>query len=259
MQKRIIFSAAAALMIGVSASAYAQTTPENCQAMFEKADVSKDGSLQQQEAQIFIDAMNKTEVKPKDASAVTKDEFMAACQKDAFASIDPAMIGAQQSTATAEQPASDQAASGTTSTDQSTTGTATTTTTDQAAATTTTTDQSAAPATTTDQTASTTTTTETAAPAEPSSEQALAVPDALMASNLIGANIYSSNNENIAEIKDVVISPEGRATHLIVDVGDNDVAVGLKELQIAATEDGLKVVINGSQADLAKFPVVNKQ
>lgn len=239
MQKRIIFSAAAALMIGVSASAYAQTTPENCQAMFEKADVSKDGSLQQQEAQVFIDAMNKAEVKPKDASAVTKDEFMAACQKDAFASIDPAMIGAQQSTATAEQPASDQAASGTTSTDQSATGTATTT--------------------TTDQTASTTTTTETAAPAEPSSEQALAVPDALMASNLIGANIYSSNNENIAEIKDVVISPEGQATHLIVDVGDNDVAVGLKELQIAATEDGLKVVINGSQADLAKFPVVNKQ
>jgi hypothetical protein len=245
MQKRIIFTAAAALMIGVSASAHAQTTPENCQAMFEKADVNKDGSLQQQESQVFIDAMNKAEVKPQDASAVTKDEFMAACQKDAFANIDPAMIGTQQSTATAEQPA-------------------TTTTTDQAAtteqpATTTTTEQPATTATT-DQTASTTTTTtETAAPAAPATEQALAVPDALMASNLIGANIYSNNNENIAEIKDVVISPEGQATHVIVDAGDNDVAIGLKELQIAATEDGLKVVINGSQADLAKFPVVNKQ
>jgi len=245
MQKRIIFTAAAALMIGVSASAHAQTTPENCQAMFEKADVNKDGSLQQQESQVFIDAMNKAEVKPQDASAVTKDEFMAACQKDAFANIDPAMIGTQQSTATAEQPA-------------------TTTTTDQAAtteqpATTTTTEQPATTATT-DQTASTTTTTtDSAAPAAPATEQALAVPDALMASNLIGANIYSNNNENIAEIKDVVISPEGQATHVIVDAGDNDVAIGLKELQIAATEDGLKVVINGSQADLAKFPVVNKQ
>ncbi len=249
MQKRIIFGAAAALMIGISASAYAQTTPENCQAMFEKADVNKDGSLQQQEGQIFIDAMNKAEVKPKDASAVTKDEFMAACQKDAFANIDPAMIGTQQSTATAEQPASDQAASGTATTDQAATDTPTTTTTDQPAATT----------TTTDQTATTTTTTDTAAPAAPSSEQALAVPDALMASNLIGANIYSSNNENIAEIKDVVISPEGQATHVIVDAGDNDVAIELKQLQIAATEDGLKVVINGSQADLAKFPVVGQQ
>ena len=81
----------------------------------------------------------------------------------------------------------------------------------------------------------------------------------MMASNLIGANIYSNNNENIAKIKDVVISPEGQATHVIVDAGDNDVAVDLKELQIAATEDGLKVLINGSQTDLAKFPVVNKQ
>src|SRR5687767_3214054 len=179
MQKRMIFGAAAALMLGVSVPAYAQTTPENCQAMFQKADVNKDGALQQQEAQIFIDAMNKAEVKPQDASAVTQDEFMAACQKDAFASIDPATIGAQSTTATAEQPAADPAASGEASTDQSATGTTTTT-------------------TTTDQTASTTATTDPAAPAEESTEQALAVPDALMASNLIGANIYSANNENIA-------------------------------------------------------------
>jgi sporulation protein YlmC with PRC-barrel domain len=226
-------------MIGVSASAYAQTTPENCQAMFQKADVNKDGALQQQEAQIFIDAMNKAEVKPQDAAAVSQDEFMAACQKDAFANIDPALIGADQSTtATAEQPASDPAASGEASTDQS--GTTTTT-------------------TTTDQTASTTTT-DPAAPAAEPTEQALAVPDALLASNLIGANIYSANNENIAEIKDVVLAPEGgQATHVIVDAGDNDVAIELKQLKFAATEDGLKIVIDGSQADLAKFPVVNKQ
>ena len=239
MQTRIIFGVAAALMIGVSASAYAQTTPENCQAMFQKADVNKDGALQQQEAQIFVDAMNKAEVKPQDASAVTQDEFMAACQKDAFANIDPAMIGTQQSTATAEQPA-DPAASGEATTDQSATDTTATT-------------------TTTDQTASTTTT-DTAAPAAPAAEEALAVPDALMASNLIGANIYSNNNENIAEIKDVVLSQEGgQATHVIVDAGDNDVAIELSQLKIAATEDGLKIVIDGSQADLAKFPVVNKQ
>ena len=241
MHKQIIFGAAAALMIGVSASAYAQTTPENCQAMFQKADVNKDGALQQQEAQIFIDAMNKAEVKPQDAAAVSQDEFMAACQKDAFANIDPALIGADQSTtATAEQPASDPAASGEASTDQSATGTTTTT-------------------TTTDQTASTTTT-DPAAPAAEPTEQALAVPDALLASNLIGANIYSANNENIAEIKDVVLAPEGgQATHVIVDAGDNDVAIELKQLKFAATEDGLKIVIDGSQADLAKFPVVNKQ
>jgi sporulation protein YlmC with PRC-barrel domain len=250
MYKSIVISAAAALMMGVSATAYAQTSPENCQDLFQRADVNKDGSLQSDEAKMFLDAMNQAQLQPQDASMVTQQEFMAACEKNAFANIDPATIG--QATAQGEQPATttDPAASGTAATtDPAATGTATTT--DPAATGT---------ATTTDPAATgTTATTDPAAPAEqPAQEQALAVPDSLMASNLIGANIYSSNNENIAEIKDVVLSqPDGQATHLIVDAGDNDVAIDLKQLKIAATEDGLKIVLDGTQADLASFPVVN--
>jgi hypothetical protein len=252
MHKSIVISAAAALMLGVSATAFAQTSPEKCQDMFQRADISKDGSLQAEEAKVFLDAMNQAQVAPKDANLVTQDEFMAACQKDAFASIDPATIGGgTQSAATTEQPASDQNAAGTTTTtDPAATGTATTTTTDPAA-TTTTTDPAA--------TGTTASTDPAAAPAEPAQEQALAVPDSIMVSNLMGANIYSSNNENIAEIKDVIFTPEGQPTHVIVDAGDNDVAVDIKQLKIAATEDGLKIAIDGTQADLAQFPAVNKQ
>src|SRR5688500_18687991 len=104
MNKLIIASAAAVLMLGTSASAFAASAAD-CQAMFQKADVNKDGSLQAEEAKIFLDAMTKAQVQPKDAALVTQDEFSTACQKDAFASIDPNMIGTAQSTATTEQPA----------------------------------------------------------------------------------------------------------------------------------------------------------
>ena len=105
MNRFIVASAAAALMIGTSGIATA-ATPADCQALFQKADMSKDGSLQAEEAKIFLDAMNKAEVKPADAAMVKQDEFMAACEKDAFASIDPATIGSAQTTAAqAEQPA----------------------------------------------------------------------------------------------------------------------------------------------------------
>lgn len=239
MYKSIIISAAAALMMGVSATAYAQTSPENCQDLFQRADVNKDGSLQADEAKLFLDAMNQAQIQPQDANMVTQQEFMSACEKNAFANIDPATIGAGQA-AQGEQPATttDPAATGTS--DPAATGTTTTTTTDPAAT-------------------GTTAATDPAAPAEqPAQEQALAVPDSLMASNLIGANIYSANNENIAEIKDVVLSEaDGQATHVIVDAGENDVAVDLKQLKIAATESGLKIVFDGG--DLASFPVVNRQ
>src|SRR5215213_585944 len=164
MNKLIIASAAAALMLGVSAPAFAQATPADCDNLFQRADVNKDGSLQADEAKVFIDAMNKAQVKPQDASMIKKDEFLAACQKNAFADIKPETIGAASTTgaATTDQSASTTTTTeqpATTTTDQTQTGTAATTeqpaTTDHSASTTTTTEQPA----TTDQSASTTTTT----------------------------------------------------------------------------------------------------
>ena len=230
MNKLILTSAAAALMIGTTGIATA-ATPADCQTLFQKADINKDGSLQSEEAKVFLDAMDKAQVKPADAAMVKQDEFMAACQKDAFASIDPASIGSSQTAAaTTEQPA--------TTTEPAATGEQTTTVT---------TDQSQQPATTDQSTTATT-------------EQALAVPEGFMASDIMGATVYSASDENLGEIKDVILASEGgKATHAIIDAGDKNVAVELSQLKIAATDSGLKVMLNASKADLDSLPAVGSK
>jgi len=215
MNKLIIASAAAALMVGISGSAFAAMSAADCQSLFERADISKDGSLQADEAKVFLDAMNQAQVKPKDVSMVTKDEFTMACEKDAFANIDPATIGtAASTTATTEQPAA--------TTEQSTTAT-------------------------------------TEQPAATSGEQALAVPEAIMASDFIGSTVYSGSNENIGEVKDVVLPESGGQAQVIIDVGEKDVAVELSQLKIAATTDGLKVALDATKADLEGLPEFKQQ
>jgi PRC-barrel domain protein len=254
MNKLIIASAAAALMLGASVSAYAQATPADCQNLFQKADVNKDGSLQADEAKVFIDALNKAQFKLQDASVVSQDEFMQACQKDVFASIDPNSIGvaasgtaSTESTTTTEQPAS-----GTTTTDQAATGTATT---DQSQ-TTQTTDQAASG----EQTASTTTTDQTQTQTG-QQEQALAAPSGFLASNLIGSTVYSQDNQSIGDINDIILSAQGQPSQVIVGVGgflgigEKDVVLDMSKLQIAATDDGkVKIVTQTSQDELRTMP-----
>jgi hypothetical protein len=277
MSRLIIASAAAALMLGVSAPAFAQATPADCQNLFQRADVNMDGSLQAEEAKVFLDAMNKAEVKPQDASMVKQEEFMAACQKNAFVNIDPATIGtaAATGTATTEQ----QAQTGTTtttteqpaqSTDQAQTGTETTTTeqpaqsTEQAqtGTTTTTTEQ---PAQSTDQAATQPTTTEQTTTAQPA-EQALAAPEGLLASNLIGATIYAPDNQSIGDINDIILSQQGQPSQVIVGVGgflgigEKDVVLDMAKLQIAATDDGnVKIVVQTTPEELKALPAFQRQ
>jgi hypothetical protein len=257
MNKLIIASAAAALMVGISGSAFAAMSAADCQSLFERADISKDGSLQADEAKVFLDAMNQAQVKPKDASMVTKDEFTMACEKDAFASIDPATIGTaasttatteQSTTATTEQPAATAEQSTTATTDQpaATTEQSTTATTDQ-------------PAATTEQTASTTEPTTTEQAAEQPAEQALAAPEGVMVSSFIGATVYSGSDENLGEVKDVLLPDSSGQAQAIIDAGDKDVAVDLAQLKIAATSDGLKVLLNATKADLESLPEFKKQ
>ena len=292
MNKLIIASAAAALMLGVSAPAFAQATPADCDNLFQRADVNKDGSLQADEAKVFIDAMNKAQVKPQDASMVKKDEFVAACQKNAFVDIKPETIGAASTTgaATTDQSASTTTTTeqpATTTTDQTQTGTAATTeqpaTTDQSASTTTTTEQPA----TTDQSASTTTTTEqpattdqsqtttTTAETQPATtdqsstqttEQALAAPEGFLASNVIGATVYSQDDQSIGDINDIILSPEGQPSQVIVGVGgflgmgEKDVVLDMSKLKMAAMENGsLKIIVQTTPEELKNMPAFKKQ
>lgn len=263
MNKLIIASAAAALMMGVSASAFAQATQQDCQTLFQKADVNKDGSLQAEEAKVFLDAMNQAQVQPQNASMVSQDEFMQACQKNAFVNIDPNTIGtaAATGTTTTDQTATttDPAATGTT-TDPAATGT----TTDQTATgTATTTDPAATGTTTTDQTASTDPADQTQ---QQSGEQALAAPSGLLASNIIGTTVYSQDNQSIGDINDIILSQEGQPSQVIVGVGgflgigEKDVVLDMSKLQIAATEDGnVKIVAQTSQEELQNMPAFMRQ
>jgi len=287
MNKLIIASAAAALMLGVSAPAFAQATPADCDNLFQRADVNKDGSLQVDEAKVFIDAMNKAQVKPQDASMIKKDEFLAACQKNAFVDIKPETIGAASTTgaATTEQSASTTTTTeqpATTTTDQTQTSTAATTeqpattteqpaTTDQSASTTTTTEQ---PATTTEQPATTTTdqtaatqptTTEQTTTTQPT-EQALAAPEGFLASNVIGATVYSQDDQSIGDVNDIILSPEGQPSQVIVGVGgflgmgEKDVVLDMSKLKMAATENGsLKIVVQTTPEELKNMPAFTKK
>jgi len=281
MNKLIIASAAAALMLGVSAPAFAQATPADCDNLFQRADVNKDGSLQADEAKVFIDAMNKAQVKPQDASMIKKDEFLAACQKNAFVDIKPETIGAASTTGaattdqsastttTTEQPATtttDQTQTGTTATtDQSQTGTAATT--DQSASTTTTTEQPA----TTDQSQTTTTTAETQPAttdqsATQNTEQALAAPQGFLASNVIGATVYSQDDQSIGDVNDIILSPEGQPSQVIVGVGgflgmgEKDVVLDMSKLKMAATDNGnLKIIVQTTPEELKNMPAFTKK
>jgi len=281
MNKLIIASAATALMLGVSAPAFAQATPADCDNLFQRADVNKDGSLQADEAKVFVDAMNKAQIKPQDASMIKKDEFLAACQKNAFADIKPETVGAASTTGAAS---TDQAASTTTTTqqpaatttDQTQTGTAATTdqsqtgtaaTTDQSASTTTTAEQPA----TTDQSQTTTTTAETQPAttdqsATKTTEQALAAPEGFLASNIIGATVYSQDDQSIGDINDIILSPEGQPSQVIVGVGgflglgEKDVVLDMSKLKIAATDSGkVKIIVQTSPEELKNMPAFTKK
>ena len=87
MNKLNSIGLATALMWSISSSAFAAMSATDCQTLFQQADANKDGTLQPNEAKIFLDAMNKANVKPKNASIITQKEFTAACEQDAFANI----------------------------------------------------------------------------------------------------------------------------------------------------------------------------
>jgi ribosomal 30S subunit maturation factor RimM len=283
MNKLIIASAAAALMLGVSAPAFAQATPADCDNLFQRADVNKDGSLQADEAKVFIEAMNKAQVKPQDASMIKKDEFLAACQKNAFVDIKPETIGtasatqpATTTTATTEQPATttqttDQTQTGTAATtDQTQTGTAATTDQTQTGTAATTDQTQTGTAATTDQTQTTTTaenqpTTDQQSTTQPT-EQALAAPEGFLASNIIGSTVYSQDDQSIGDINDIILSPQGQPSQVIVGVGgflgmgEKDVVLDMSKLKIAATDSGkVKIIVQTTPEELKNMPAFSKK
>ena len=94
-------------------------------------------------------------------------------------------------------------------------------------------------------------------------EQALAIPEGLKLSDLLGTTVYSKDDESIGEIKDVVLSGNQMGQLIIgmggfLGIGEKDVALDLSQIKIAATETGLKVIVDASKADVENFPTIQK-
>ncbi|MEI2804571.1 PRC-barrel domain-containing protein [Albidovulum sp.] len=155
-------------------------------------------------------------------------------------------------------------------TDSTTAPDATASDTDTAAATDTTasgTDTTAA----TDTTASGTDTTATMDPATgttgdvataplPEGYSAIA-PDALTAEMLTGANVHDMNDATIAEVSDLVLTPDGQATDVVVDVGGflgigaKQVAIPMDRVTVAQNADGaVQVYVDMTKDELKALP-----
>jgi hypothetical protein len=85
MTKLLAFSAFA-IALAVGPAAYA-ADEASCQQMFEKADVNKDGTVGGPEVTAFAaayKASDPTVTSPDTEVIITKEQFSAACTKDAF-------------------------------------------------------------------------------------------------------------------------------------------------------------------------------
>jgi hypothetical protein len=123
------------------------------------------------------------------------------------------------------------------------------------------------PAVTTDP--NTTVTQDATQPAQPTGT-AIAVTDldpakSTMASNWIGSSVYSSGDENVGDINDIVLSSDGAAKAVIIGVGgflgmgEKDVAVPMDQISMSKDENGnVKLMIKATRADLEATPAFDR-
>lgn len=88
-------------------------------------------------------------------------------------------------------------------------------------------------------------------------------PIELTAENLTGARVYGTNDEDIGEIDELLLSEDGKSINqVVVDVGgflgigEHEVAVTMEELHIMRSEDGtdFRVYIDATEEELEAQP-----
>ena len=88
-------------------------------------------------------------------------------------------------------------------------------------------------------------------------------PVELTAENLTGARVYDSNDEDIGEVDELLLSAEGNnIDQIVVDIGgflgmgEHEVAVTMEELHIMRADDGseLRVYMDATQEELEAQP-----
>jgi sporulation protein YlmC with PRC-barrel domain len=84
----------------------------------------------------------------------------------------------------------------------------------------------------------------------------------ITADNLLGANVYDINDENIGSVSDIVMGAEGQAEYAVIDIGGflglgtHTVAIGFDEMQVLHDEGwaDLRVYVDASQEELENMP-----
>jgi hypothetical protein len=90
MRAIIYFAAIAAFAAVPFTAALAQATmsEEECTTLIQKADKNADGSLGAGEAEMYLERIQKTDVKLSEAPVIKKEEFMLACAKGTFSGLE---------------------------------------------------------------------------------------------------------------------------------------------------------------------------
>jgi sporulation protein YlmC with PRC-barrel domain len=88
---------------------------------------------------------------------------------------------------------------------------------------------------------------------------------AILASNFIGSTIYSSANENVGDINDLVFDADSKVNAVVIGVGgflgmgEKDVAVPLEKITMTKDENGVnRFVISATREQLEAAPAFDK-
>lgn len=90
---------------------------------------------------------------------------------------------------------------------------------------------------------------------------ALVAPDVLTAEMLTGAQVYGPNNNDIAEIADLVLTPEGKVSQVVMDVGgflgmgEHRVAIPMERVGVALRDGAdVRVYTDLTEEELKALP-----
>lgn len=85
--------------------------------------------------------------------------------------------------------------------------------------------------------------------------------DSLLVSSVMGASVYSQDNEEIGDISDMIVGLDGNVEGVVIGVGgflgmgEKDVAMEMNSLSVATTDDGdVRLFLNASKEELEAAP-----
>jgi sporulation protein YlmC with PRC-barrel domain len=88
---------------------------------------------------------------------------------------------------------------------------------------------------------------------------------AILASNFIGSTVYSTTNENVGDINDLIFDADSKVNAAVIGVGgflgmgEKDVAVPLDKITMSKDENGAnKFVISATREELEAAPAFDK-